>query len=328
MLRYLFIGIFLLQSNIILAHTLKPAYLNIQATGKSEYSILWKVPIHDNKVLKITPIFPPICNTRKKNFYSIYNSDMIDYYWTINCKKSLLGQIITIENLEKEMSDVILHFTQDNISNIKHLNPTNPSTRIKINSSSWTVFKEYTSLGVKHILLGYDHLLFVLGLLFLIVNLKMLIKTITAFTLAHSVTLTMTVLGYVHLNSVFIEAMIALSIMILAVEIIYSHYGSKGVSSKYPWGVAFVFGLLHGFGFAAVLTELGLPQNHIFLALFFFNTGIEIGQLLFIWSVILLYYIVRNKVSINFLTRSKILITYVIASVATFWFIERIVLIF
>ena len=179
----------------------------------------------------------------------------------------------------------------------------------------------YFLLGVEHILLGIDHLLFVLALLLLVPGLRMLFWTITSFTLAHSVTLAAATLGFVNFPSRPVEAIIALSILFVASEIIRWRQGHPGISRRWPWLVAFVFGLLHGFGFAGALSEIGLPEHAIPLALLFFNLGVEAGQLLFIAGVLLIWLFLKR---LNWPEWSWRMPAYAIGTVAAFWTIERV----
>jgi hydrogenase/urease accessory protein HupE len=181
----------------------------------------------------------------------------------------------------------------------------------------------YLRLGVEHILLGYDHLLFVLGLMLITANLKMLVKAVTAFTAAHSITLAAAALGFVRVPPKPVEAAIALSIAFVALEIIRAREGKAGLAAKVPWIVAFVFGLLHGFGFAGALSEIGMPEKYISVALLFFNLGVEAGQLLFVAAVIAMAALVRiAKVSLP--RWAPLVPPYVIGSIAVCWMIQRI----
>ena len=177
-------------------------------------------------------------------------------------------------------------------------------------------------LGVEHILLGFDHLLFVLALLILVPTTRKLIWTITSFTLAHSVTLAAATLGIVNIPQKPVEAVIALSILFVAIEIVHWKQGKPGITRQWPWLVAFTFGLLHGFGFAGALTEIGLPDHAIPLALLFFNRGVEAGQLLFIVAVLLVWGLMNRLVWPTWAWRIPV---YSIGSLAAFWTIDRIV---
>ena len=179
-------------------------------------------------------------------------------------------------------------------------------------------------LGVEHILLGIDHLLFVLALLLVVKGWRKLIGTITAFTIAHSITLVLATLDLVHIPGPPVEAVIALSIVFVAAEIIRSRQGKPGLTERWPWVVAFTFGLLHGFGFAGALSEVGLPQTSIPIALLMFNVGVEAGQLLFV-SAMLVVYLASSRIPIKVPEWGWRLPPYAIGSIAAFWMVERIV---
>jgi hydrogenase/urease accessory protein HupE len=214
------------------------------------------------------------------------------------------------------------------------LTPEQTSFEVKAAPGALEVVRTYFVLGVEHILLGIDHLLFVLGLLFLVGNWKRLVATVTAFTVAHSITLAAATLGLVHVAQAPVEATIALSIMFVAAEIIHGAHGEPRLATRAPWLVAFVFGLLHGFGFAGALSEIGLPQQDVPLALLFFNVGVEVGQLLFIVAVIgvfsLLTRLVRSRGSQDHgpwhsETLIRTPVAYAIGSMAAFWTVQRVV---
>ena len=178
-------------------------------------------------------------------------------------------------------------------------------------------------LGIEHILLGIDHLLFVLGLLLLVQGVGPLIKTITSFTVAHSITLGAATFDLISLPSAPVEAVIALSILFLAREYISVKEGKDSLTAQYPWIVAFTFGLLHGFGFAGALSEIGFPQKEVPLALFTFNIGVELGQLLFI-GVVYLCLFFWKKLNWSLPNGSWRIVPYAIGTVASFWLVERV----
>lgn len=314
----------LLETTLLFAHTVRPAYLEVTAIGEHKYNVKWKVPIEEKIRLNIMPHFPKNCKIDKESFYRVEDKNIILSYWILNCEETLLGQKITIDNLKKDQIDVLFYFNDNGLSYFKKIDFNNNMAKIDEKMSSATVMKDYILLGIKHILLGYDHLLFILGLLFIVSGFKTLIKTITAFTLAHSITLALSILGYVMMNAKFVEALIALSIIILAVEIIYALDGKNGLLTKYPWAIAFFFGLIHGFGFSSVLMELGLPQAQLSLALVFFNLGIEMGQLMFISLIISCYFILKKFLSKEQLLKGKLFLVYSIGTMASYWLIERI----
>ena len=187
--------------------------------------------------------------------------------------------------------------------------------------------RRYTGLGIEHILLGIDHLLFVLVLLIMVQGLWPLVKTITGFTVAHSITLGLATLGFINVPSRPVEAAIALSIAFVCAEIIYAYRGKAGLTYRYPWLVAFAFGLLHGLGFAGALAKIGVPPNEIPMVLLFFNIGVEIGQLLFVAAVLAVIGL-RNRLRLDRWRPARLVTAYVIGVLATFWFVERTVAIF
>jgi hydrogenase/urease accessory protein HupE len=191
----------------------------------------------------------------------------------------------------------------------------------------WSVAGTYLRLGMAHIWGGIDHLLFVLALLLLVRGWRRVVATVTAFTVAHSITLAAATLGFVHVPQKPVEAAIALSILFVAAEIIRRKQGRPGLTEKAPWVVAFTFGLLHGFGFASALSEVGLPQNSIPVALLFFNLGVELGQLLFIaflYGVVAGVRQVARRVALSQPAWVWRVPPYAIGGVAAFWLIQRI----
>jgi hydrogenase/urease accessory protein HupE len=203
------------------------------------------------------------------------------------------------------------------------LKPASSAFSVAGTQSGWQVFNAYMVLGIEHILFGIDHLLFVLGLLLLVRGVSLLVQTITAFTLAHSLTLAIAALGFVNVPQAPVEAVIALSILFLATELIKQRQGREGLAEKYPWLVALSFGLLHGFGFAGALAEVGLPQTAIPLALFSFNVGVEIGQLLFVAVALSVIWLLK-RVRVAWPAWAEFVPAYGIGSMAAFWCIQRI----
>jgi hydrogenase/urease accessory protein HupE len=204
------------------------------------------------------------------------------------------------------------------------LTPTSPAFRVQRAPDKTAITTSYIGLGVEHILLGIDHLLFVLGLLLIVRGRRLLVKTITAFTLAHSITLGAAVMGFVHVPQAPVEGVIALSILFLAAELSRRGKGERGLTERYPWVVAFVFGCLHGFSFAGALTEVGLPATDIPLALLMFNGGVEIGQLMFVAGCLALSRLARPVLGATASWPPKAA-AYGIGSISAFWLVERVV---
>jgi hydrogenase/urease accessory protein HupE len=253
--------------------------------------------------------------------------------WTAKCPGGLEGGTIQIEGLDRTTTDVLVRFDFADGENQAHrLTSSDPSFRVPARPSNLDVVRTYTLLGINHILLGIDHLSFVLALLLLVKGTRRTIATVTAFTLAHSLTLAGATLGFVQVPGPPIEAVIALSIVFVAAEIVHSRQGNPGLTERYPWIVAFTFGLLHGFGFAGALSEVGLPRTAIPVALLCFNLGVEIGQLLFIACVLTLFALGRQLGRRVKLLRSDqpwaswigAAPPYAIGSIAVFWMFQRI----
>jgi hydrogenase/urease accessory protein HupE len=200
-----------------------------------------------------------------------------------------------------------------------------PGFTVTASPGRWEVVQTYTLLGIEHILTGIDHLLFVLALVILVKGTRRLLWTVTAFTIAHSITLALATLGVINVPGPPVEATIALSIVFVASEIIAQARGREGLAARKPWLVAFSFGLLHGLGFAGALAEVGLPQNAIPLALLFFNVGVEIGQLLFIAGVLAFAHLAK-RVAGGWVQPAAVSVAaaYAIGGIASYWTIERI----
>jgi hydrogenase/urease accessory protein HupE len=249
--------------------------------------------------------------------------------WTVKRAGGLTGGTIHIAGLTATMTDVLVRLERrDGTTQVTRLTPSAPSFVVEAAPRAMQVAATYLILGVEHILLGIDHLLFVLALLILVKGTRRLLATVTAFTVAHSLTLAGATLGFVHMPGPPVEAAIALSIVFVAAEIVHSGQGMKGLTERFPWIVAFTFGLLHGFGFASALSEVGLPQTAIPVALLFFNVGVEIGQLLFIafvFAVIATARQVMRRFAVSQPTWTWRVPPYAIGSVAAFWAVQRIV---
>ena len=305
------------------AHEIRPAYLRIVQTSETSYEVFWKVPSMGENVPKITPVFPPFFTVEELKRPKLISNSVI-YSYKITSDKSLHGNILRIDGLNKTLIDVLVNISYLNGEKVTFmLQPNKDSGVIPGKSSTVEVIKTYTKLGIEHILLGIDHLLFVLALILITKGKWKILKTITAFTLAHSITLSLAALGYVNFPTPPVEAVIALSIVFLAVEIIKNLNGKQTLTSKKPWLVAFTFGLLHGFGFAGALANIGLPQLDIPIALAFFNVGVEIGQIAFVLVVLVLIRLLLVKKNWPYFIKQ--IPAYAIGSIATFWMIERVV---
>lgn len=305
------------------AHEVRPAYLELREVQAGEFTVLWKTPMLGDMRLSLTPefsghteILTPIA-TRESGGAAVQT-------WRLKTNEPLRGQSLRILGLDTTMTDALARIEfADGTTWLHRLTPQAPAAVIPAEQSGWSVAGEYLKLGVEHILLGIDHLLFVLALLLITRGTWRLVKTVTAFTVAHSITLALAALGFVHVPQAPVEAVIALSIVFVATEILRARAGHEGIATRAPWIVAFTFGLLHGFGFAGALAEIGLPEGHIPLALLFFNVGVEFGQLLFIAAVLSAMAAFR-RIRLRFPRWTELVPPYAIGSVAMFWVIQRI----
>ena len=309
-------------------HEVRPAYLELRQTGPDTYDALWKVPgLGDQMRLGIYVTLPEGSTNLSEPHGSFVNGAFIER-WSVKHAGGLSGGTIQIDGLRATATDVLVRVERlDGSTQLTRLTPSAPSFVVAASPSKTEVVRSYLSLGIEHILSGIDHLLFVLALLVITRGSWRLVKTVTAFTVAHSITLTLATLGMVHVPSVPVEAVIALSIVFVAAEIVHSRQGRQGLTERAPWVVAFTFGLLHGFGFAGALSEIGLPQSDIPLALFSFNVGVEIGQLLFIVAVFAFIAAsrqIKRRVALPHPTWAWRVVPYAIGSVSMFWLIQRI----
>ncbi len=304
------------------AHELRPGYLAIEETAPETFKVLWKVPALGDRRLAIYAQLPTSCRTTGEPVRDI-EAGAFNERWSVTCDPGLKGQTIRVEGLEATMTDVLARIAYlDGSVEIARLTPEAPGFVVKGRQGAGEVAATYFRLGVDHILSGYDHLLFVFALILLIRNRWMLLKTITAFTIAHSITLAGATLGLFSLPQRPVEAAIALSIVFLAVELAKAQPGQLRVSERFPWLVAFAFGLLHGFGFAGALKETGLPQSDVPLALLTFNLGVEAGQLMFV-AVVLLAFRAFALLQTRPLPILRPLAAYGIGTVSMFWLFTR-----
>jgi hydrogenase/urease accessory protein HupE len=263
------------------AHELRPAYLELRETGAGEFSVLWKTPMVGDARLALTPEFSGDAKATSAVITRTPPGASVQT-WMLRAP-ALRGQTLCIRGLEATMTDALVRAQfADGTSWTQRLTAREPSATIPARESDFTVAGVYLKLGVEHILSGVDHLLYILAMLFLVRGWRRVLLTMTAFTATHSLTLTAATLGWVRVPQPPVEACIALSILFVAREIVCSRRGQPGLTERFPWVVSFTFGLLHGFGFAGALSEAGLPQTAIPVALLFFNVGVEVGQLLFI----------------------------------------------
>jgi len=272
----------------VAAHEVRPGFLELRETGTDTYSFLWKKPSGGEVEIYIAPIIPEECRLTTPGRQQVTPGAVI-IRGTLQCKDGIEGKTIVIDGLSSTITDVMVRVHHDDGRLESHLiKPVNPAVTLGAKTTGWQRSQMYLRMGIEHILLGIDHLLFVLGLLLIVLDRWMLLKTITSFTIAHSITLAIATFGYASAPVPPLSAAIALSILFLGPEIVRRWRGQTSFTIRHPWIVAFAFGLLHGFGFASGLTSVGLPQTEIPLALLLFNLGVEIGQVGFVTVVLLL----------------------------------------
>jgi hydrogenase/urease accessory protein HupE len=342
-------------------HEVRPAYLELTERAAGEFDVLWKVPAmggtplageeipHEPTVIApadpdapktmpcgcpvptaaqlsrgVTPIHPSLPKdaviVAPPRLERIFGAEI--QRWTIQVPRGLEGWEVTVHGLQATMVDVLVRVAlADGRVVSRVLRPDAPSF-VFAKESAGPAARGYLRLGVEHILFGVDHLLFVLALVLIVRGVGPLVKTITAFTVAHSITLGLATLGYVHVSSAPVEATIALSIVFVASEILRSRRGERGLTERAPWLVAGTFGLLHGFGFAGALSQVGLPAHDIPLALLLFNVGVEAGQLAFV-AVALGVIALLSRGKFTFPRWAELVPPYAIGSVAMYWVIVR-----
>jgi hydrogenase/urease accessory protein HupE len=316
----LFLAVLLLVP-VAEAHEVRPAYLRIQEVSADEFDFLWRVPARGDMRLGIYVGLPDHCRDSGEPLSWQEGGTHIER-WSANCPGGLFGHTVEIQGLTATVIDALARFERlDGTTQVERMTPAKPFFEVSESESLGEVVATYTTLGVEHILLGIDHLLFVFALLLLVPGRRMLVWTITSFTLAHSLTLAAATMGWVHIPQAPVEAVIALSILFVAMEIVHWKQGRPGITRRWPWLVAFTFGLLHGFGFAGALSEIGLPEHAIPVALLFFNVGVEVGQLAFIAAVLVAWALLKRLSWPEWAWRVPV---YTIGSLAAFWTIERI----
>jgi hydrogenase/urease accessory protein HupE len=320
------LGLLVLAPSLF-AHEVRPAYLELTQTGPETYDVLWKVPARgDDQRLALHVEFPAgtVDVTPPRGALA---HQALTMRWTVRRAGGLAGGVVHIRGLTATLTDVLVRVQRlDGGAQVARVTPAAPAFVVEAAPRAGQVAVAYLWLGVEHILLGVDHLLFVLTLLILVEGARRLVTTITAFTLAHSLTLAAAALGLVHVPGPPVEAAIALSIVFLAAEIVRGRHGTAGWTVRQPWVVAFAFGLLHGLGFAAALREVGLPQTAIPVALLCFNVGVELGQLLFIGSVLGAIPIagrIASRLGVALPAGGWRVAAYAIGTLAALWFTGR-----
>jgi len=307
------------------AHDARPAYLQIDETAPGRYSVLWRVPVLSGMRLPVALKLPAALRDVREPAVQQLSDSLVERRVVEAGSAGIAGARIEFAGLEATITDVLVRVRlQGGAQSTTLVRPSRPWVEVASSSGTLAVLGAYLAHGVGHILLGFDHLLFVFALILIVPSRRALLVTITAFTLAHSITLALATLGVVHVPGPPVEAVIALSILLLAVEIVHAQRGRPSLTAQWPWVVAFSFGLLHGFGFAGALSAVGLPQSDVPLALFAFNVGVELGQLAFV-AVVLVALRLARRIDLSPGAERVALraASYGIGTLAAFWLFER-----
>lgn len=308
------------------AHEIRPAYLELKETSHGQFSVLWRTPVLSGMRLPIALKLPnDVKNLREPSVQELADST-VERRWVSVGPNGLAGKRIDFVGLQATITDVLVRVEMlDGRKWTTIARPSQPWVEIAASQTWLGVAGTYVVQGIRHIVLGVDHMLFVLGLLLIVKDRWMLLKTITAFTVAHSITLAIATLGYASAPLLPLNVAIALSILFLGPEIVRVDHRETSMTIRHPWVVAFAFGLLHGFGFASGLTALGLPHGDVPLALLLFNVGVEIGQLFLVLMILLLERSFRT-LEIRWPGWVEALPAYTIGSLGAFWTIQRTVI--
>jgi hydrogenase/urease accessory protein HupE len=306
------------------AHELQPSSLELRQLTPDRFEVIWRAPIYYKKPHPARLELPESWRTVGTPTVKQLPDSALHRRLVEVPENAIDGAVIRFNGLEATITDVFARFKWlDGTETTAIARPSQPWVEVDAQQGAWQVAWDYTLLGIDHILSGFDHLTFVLALLLIVSGARRLLITVTSFTLAHSITLAAATLGVLWVPGPPVEAVIALSILFLASELVKVNRDQFSLTARYPWIVAFVFGLLHGFGFAGALGDIGLPQNEVPLVLLMFNVGVEIGQLLFI-AFILAIVVILNKLRREWPAWARQVPAYGIGGIAAFWLIERV----
>lgn len=303
----------------------RPAYLQLTEHPGGVYDIRWKTPAQsETVVMPIKPVFPEGA-VMTRPFASTYASGAAVSVGQVRVPGGLAGKSLKFDGLAATGNQVLVRVIHsDGSEDLYKVVATDPELTIPKDADSISVAARYALLGIEHIWLGFDHLLFVAALFMLVGNLRTLFWTITSFTVAHSITLALVTLDVIRVPVPPVEAFIALSIVFVAVEVVRAQRGETSLASRKPWLIAFTFGLLHGLGFASALAEIGLPRDNVPLALLFFNVGVEIGQVAFVAALLAIAGVARRFAQPTQLSTARLVSCYFIGGLASYWLFDRV----
>jgi HupE/UreJ protein len=322
--KVLLLLITVLLASTAQAHRFAPSLLKLVETTEHNYNVVWKTPTKAASNIPLQPQWPKVCEVTSESPAQVEGTGVVSS-WQINCEllgnAGLIGQTLGVSGLGANQASAMLMLSlRDGRQYQQVLSPGAPDFIVPAEPGQGEVMTEYSVLGMEHIWGGIDHLLFVFGLLLLVGGGSRLFWTITAFTLGHSITLSLVTLGFFDYPVALVEFTIALSIFVLALELARADKG--GLFRRYPWWLAGGFGLLHGMGFAGALAETGLPQDNVPLALLFFNVGIEVGQIAFIVLILAAWWLIRRPLA-PVQQRLLPVPVYVLGGLSAMWCIER-----
>ncbi len=321
--KFLLLLVVLSLAPVAQAHRFAPSLLKVTETGQNQFNMVWKTPAQATSNIPLRPTWPDTCAVSNISQPQLEGTGKVSS-WQLDCEfgpAGLIGQQLGVSGLGANQASAMLMVSLRDGRNYQEvLNSEQSLFVVPEEPGAGEVMTDYSVLGMEHIWGGIDHLLFVFGLLLLVGGGTRLLWTITAFTLGHSVTLSLVTLGYFDYPVALVEFTIALSIFMLAVEL--TRKGRSDFLWRQPWWLAGGFGLLHGMGFAGALAETGLPQDNVPLALLFFNIGIEIGQIVFILVIMGLWLLVRKPLS-PWRDRLWPIPVYILGSLSAMWCIER-----
>lgn len=322
-----FLLLILIVPQSVRAHEIRPAFLEIKQTASDRFNLLWRIPITAGMRLPIVLTIPGARNLKRPTIEE-FSDSIVERRWIDVGPNGLAGTHIEFVGLQLTITDVLVRVQMlDGREWTTIARPSQPWVEIGASQTWLDVAGTYMVEGIRHILFGADHLLFVLGLLLIVKNRWMLLKTVSGFTVAHSITLAIATLGYAEVPVLPLNAAIALSILFLGPEIVRSWRGETSFTIDHPWVVAFAFGLLHGFGFASALTNAGLPRHELPLALVSFNVGVELGQVGFIGVILALESSFR-VLEVSWPRWVQVLPGYTVGSLGAFWTVQRLALLF
>lgn len=325
-LAIMILGIWLsLIATAALADYFRPAYLELTERGGGIYGVRWKTPAQSETVsISIAPVFPR-GSEMTRPLAATYAAGAVVMVGEVKIPGGVEGKTLRFDGLAATGNQALVRLKRlDGSEDLYKVAATDPEVAIPMDPDSIGISARYTQLGIEHIWLGFDHLLFVAALFMLVANLRTLFWTITAFTVAHSVTLALVTLDVIRVPVPPVEAFIALSILFVAVEVVRQSQGHATLASRKPWLVAFSFGLLHGLGFASALAEIGLPRNNVPLALLFFNIGVELGQVAFVASLLAVAKVAERLAKPVQRSMARLACCYAIGGLASYWLIDRV----